>query len=295
VITGSASLQIGAGARETMAGRFERLVLRQWNARDLVEAFGLAADDAVDCFVRFGSFPGGMNLLSDPPRWRAYIRDSIIEPAIGRDLLMLEAIRKPALLRQVYAVCTGHPSEILSLSKIAGALTDRGTLETIAHYLHVLEEAYLISAIQKYSARELRRRASPPKLVPLNNALLAASLQVDPPTVSGDPEVWGRWVENACLAFAIGSGQDVHYWREEPLEIDAVISGSWGKWAIEVKTGHCTTRDLSGLLEFCRRQPDYRPLLIRNDEQSDVARRVGVESITWRRFLWDGLAEKGRF
>ncbi|MCX6376548.1 MAG: AAA family ATPase, partial [Armatimonadetes bacterium] len=35
VVTGSASLELGSGARETMAGRYERLVLRQWTARDL--------------------------------------------------------------------------------------------------------------------------------------------------------------------------------------------------------------------------------------------------------------------
>ena len=31
----------------------------------------------------------------DPARWRAYVRDAIIEPAIGRDLLALEAIGRP--------------------------------------------------------------------------------------------------------------------------------------------------------------------------------------------------------
>jgi len=39
------------------------------------------------------------------------------------------------------------------------------------------------------------------------------------------------------LAFALNQGQHVTYWREEPLEIDAVIEGSCGDWAVEVKTG----------------------------------------------------------
>jgi hypothetical protein len=42
-------------------------------------------------------------------------------------------------------------------------------------------------------------------------------------------------MENACLAFAINQGRQVMYWREEPLEVDAVLDGSWGKWAVEVK------------------------------------------------------------
>ena len=290
VATGSAALELGSGTRETMAGRYERLAIRQWTPRDLAEAFSLTQNDAVDCFVRFGSFPGGIGLLSDVPRWKAYLRDSIIDPAVGRDLMMLESIRKPALLRQVFAVCTGHPSEVMSLAKIAGAISDAGTLETIAHYLSLLGEAYLVGTPRKFSAREVRRRASPSKLVPLNNAFLAASQTGDPPTAQSLPDVWGRWVENACLAFAIGSDQTVGYWREEPLEVDAIIDGSWGKWAVEIKTGEYTSRDITGLLEFHRRNPDYRPIVVCDEKHLEVGTRMGLDVLPWSAFLWDGFA-----
>ncbi|MDD3928050.1 MAG: ATP-binding protein [bacterium] len=289
VITGSAALEVGAGARETMAGRYERLALCQWTTRDLAEAFSMNEEQAILCYIRYGSFPGGINLLSDIMRWKAYIRDSIIDPAIGRDLLMLETVRKPALLRQVFAVCAGHPAEILSLGKIAGEITDAGTLETVAHYLNVLGEAYLIAAVRKFSATELRRRSSPPKLVPLSNTFLAASLEGEPPLPETDPVRWGRWVENACLAFAVNNGQTVHYWREEPIEVDGIFSGSWGKWAVEIKTGGYTAGDLSGLLEFSRRWPEYRPLVICDDKHADTAQRIGIDCLTWNKFLWDGI------
>jgi predicted AAA+ superfamily ATPase len=289
VITGSAALELGSGARETMAGRYERLALRQWNAQDLARAFSLSREQAVETIVRFGSFPGGMNLLSDIPRWKAYLRDSIIDPAVGRDILVLEQVRKPALLRQIFAICAGHPSEIISLSKISGSISDAGTVETVSHYLNLLEEAYLVSAVRKYSARELRRRASPPKLVPLSNAFVAAASAGDPPLPAADPIAWGRWVENACLAFATGCEQTVRYWREEPLEVDAVFSGSWGNWAVEIKTGEYTSRDLTGLLEFCRRNPDYQPIVLCDEKHTDTARRLGVDVRSWIEFLWEGI------
>lgn len=280
VISGSASLEMARGTRETMAGRFEKLVLRHWTARDLASEFGLSREEAVETVVRFGSFPGGMRLLRDLPRWGSYVRESIVEPAIGRDLLMLEAVRKPALLRQVYAVCVGHPCEIVSLAKIAGAVTDPGSSETVAHYLHLLDEAFLIAPLAKYSKREIRKRAAPPKIVPLSNAFLA---------VSGASPEWGRYVENACLAFAVNSGQNVTYWRDEPDEVDAIVDGSWGQWAVEVKTGPFTARDLSGLLEFVRRSPEIAPLVICDEQHADAARRLGIRSIDWREFLWSGV------
>ena len=289
VVTGSAALTLGSGARETMAGRYERLALRQWTAQDLAMAFGLARERAIETFVRFGSFPGGVGLLEDLPRWQAYLRDSIIGPAVGRDLLVLEQVRKPALLRQVFAVCAGHPAEILSLGKMAGAIADPGTLETIAHYLDLLEEAYLVAPLRKYSTRELRRRASSPKLVPLSNAFLATGPLGAPPQPDTGPAVWGRWVENACLAFAVACEQTVQYWREDPLEVDAVLSGSWGQWAVEVKTGDYTPRDLAGLLEFCRRNPDHQPLVLCDGAFTGTARRLGVEVRPWADFLWEGL------
>jgi hypothetical protein len=289
VVAGSAALSLSTGTRETMAGRFERLTLGHWCAADLAGAFGLPRDDAVDFVVRLGGFPGSVALREDLPRWRAYVRESIIDPAIGRDLLLLKAVRKPALLRQVFAISVGHPSEIVSLHKIAGLLAERGALTTISHYLDLLGEAYLVAAAHKFSEAEIRRRSSPPKLIPLNNALVCGSTHDDIPAPSTHPERWGRLVENACLAFMANSGQAVSYWREEPLEVDAVTSGSWGKLAVEIKTAAYTQRHLAGLTEFCRRFPEHRPLVICDAADRGAARNAGIDSISWRQFLWSGV------
>jgi predicted AAA+ superfamily ATPase len=285
VVTGSSALLVGHGAKETMAGRFERLVLRHWSAAELASAFRLPLDEAVRRALVMGTFPGALALWDAPARWRAYIRDSIIEPAIGRDVLMLHAVRRPALLRQVFALCAGHPAEVISLQKLAGLLMESGALETIAHYLQVLEQGFLVAPLQKYSERELRRRNAPPKLVVLNQAFVAALHPGPVPGPDTDPERWGRWVENTCLAHAWNRGQQVAYWREEPLEIDGVITGSWGKWAVEVKTGRYTTRDLAGLLEFCRRYPEFRPLMLCDQLALDMARDAGVRAVPWTAFL----------
>jgi predicted AAA+ superfamily ATPase len=254
----------------------------------LAEGFGLTQEEAVDAVVRLGGFPGAMAFRNDLPRWRAYVHDSIIDPAVGRDLLALEMVRKPSLLRQVFAVCIGHPAEVVSLTKLAGLLAERGALTTISHYLDLLGEAYLVTALRKFSQAEVRRRASPPKLVPMNNAFVTAGTHLAIPSPARHPERWGRLVENACLSFAVNSGQTVHYWREEPLEVDAVLEGSWGQWALEIKTGSFTARDLTALLAFARRFGEYRPLVVCDERAVEVARRAGVDAIPWRQFLWSG-------
>ncbi|MDO9543464.1 MAG: DUF4143 domain-containing protein [Kiritimatiellia bacterium] len=202
---------------------------------------------------------------------------------------MMEAIRKPALLRQVFAVCVGHPAEIISIQKLCGQLTERGALDTVAHYLHMLEEACLVAVVPKYSLKVLRQRAAPPKLVILNNALLSVTGAQSPPQAGRDPERWGRWVENACIALAWNAGQNPCYWRTEPLEADMVLDGSWGRWAVEIKTGPYGNRDLAGVLEFCRRHADFRPLVLCEPGYEAVARQAGIASVAWPSFLLNGL------
>jgi predicted AAA+ superfamily ATPase len=120
--------------------------------------------------------------------------------------------------------------------------------------------------------------------VTLNNALVAV-VDAQGPV---EPARLGAWVENACLAHAWNSGQLVSYWREEPLEVDGVLEGSWGKWAIEVKTGRFQMSDLSGLLEFTRRHPAFRPLVVCSANGLATAERAEVRALTWQQFLLDG-------
>ena len=50
--------------------------------------------------------------------------------------------------------------------------------------------------------------------------------------------------------------------------MDGLLVGSWGKWAVGVKTGDFKPRDLGGLLEFCRQFPDFQPLVLCSREQA---------------------------
>lgn len=288
VATGSSALGVTTGSRESLAGRFERIVFPHWSASAIAETFQVPIADAARESVMRGTYPGAWNLRTDPDRWRAYLRDAIIEPAIGRDVLAMTEVRRPALLRQLFAVATGSPASIVSLQKLQGQLADRGALETIAHYLSLLQDAFLVAGLEKFSTRAGRRRAAPAKLVTLNNALITAMHPEGPPQPDREPARFGVWVENACLAAAINQGQRVTYWREEPLEVDAVLEGDRGSWAVEIKTSRFESRDLTGLFEFSRRHPRFRPLVITQPGDEEIARRFGVEAVSWVEYLTTG-------
>jgi predicted AAA+ superfamily ATPase len=290
VATGSSALRLARGSRESLAGRFERITLSHWPASALVDEFGLSATVAVQQIVAGGAYPGAIKLRKDVARQAAYVRDAIVEPAIGRDLLALAAVRRPALLRQVFALAAAMPAQVVSLQKLQGQLQDRGALDTIAQYLRLLEEAFLVAALDKHSDRPLRRRAAPPKLVVLSNALCAA---IDPrgiPDPQRERDRHAAWVENACLAHAWNRGQNVAYWREEPFAIAGVLDGSWGRFAIDVKVGNFALTDLRALGEFTRRFPAFQPLLLCDPRDVDAAADHGVQVMSWQQFLLHGPA-----
>ena len=95
-------------------------------------------------------------------------------------------------------------------------------------------------------------------------------------------------MENACLAFAVNQGQRLTYRREEPTEIDGVLEGSWAGWAIEPETSSFDPLGLKGLLEFCRRNPKFRPLVITAPGDEPLARRHGLVAMSWKDFLISG-------
>jgi uncharacterized protein len=285
VATGSSALRVATGSRETLAGRFERLEVGHWTAAALVRELAVPEAEAVRMIVERGSYPGAVPYLSDPRRWSAYVRESIVEPALGHDLAAIGGIRRPALLRQVFALAVTHPAQIVPLQKLQGQLQDRGALETIASYLGLLEEAWLVASLERFGDRPTKRRSAPPKLLPLTNALCAVADWRGVPDRRMDPERYGAWVEAACLAHAWNGGRGVSYWREEPLEVDAVLEAL--QLAIEVKTGPFSGADLRGLLEFCSRHRGFRPLVLCDAQHVAAAQRLGVDARSWDQWLLD--------
>lgn len=270
VLSGSAALNIEKGLRESLAGRFELIRFDHWSFDEAREIFAFDLRQ----YIEFGCYPGSIPLLSDRSRWAQYVRDSIVEPAIGRDLLQLHPVDSPALLRQVFGLAAAFPARIFSLNKLQAQLQDRGALATIQHYLDLLGAAFLVTGLQKFSTSALHTRRSPPKLILHDNALMRCFRR--PPEAPIDSIEFGYYLENLVGARFIAAGWDTFYWKDRDQEVDFVTRGPQGEnWAIEVKSATIKEKDLSGLKSFCAKHMDFEPCLI-----SFVGQKVdGVRSL----------------
>ena len=249
VLLGSSRLLLKKGLTESLAGRFEILSMTHWSFQEMQEAFGWD----INQYVYFGGYPGSAPYVNNEARWRKYMRESIIAPAIEKDVLQTTYIYKPALMHQLFHLGCAYSGELLSYNKMLGLLQDAGNATTLVNYMEVLGESKLLTGLQKYVKDASRKYRTIPKLQVYNNALLTALTEgVSYEKVFTDPQLWGRWVESAVGCYLLDKADeldcDLFYWREDNEEVDFVLRRADKLLAIEVKSGKRQSN--SGLSTF---------------------------------------------
>jgi predicted AAA+ superfamily ATPase len=271
VLLGSAKLLIDKGLSESLAGRFETIKMTHWSFEEMQEAF----DFTVEEFVYFGGYPGAASLIKNEKRWKEYIKDSLIETTLSKDILMMNRIDKPMLLRRLFELGCSYSGQILSFTKILGQLQDSGNSTTLSHYMGLFDSAGLMSGIDKYAPGKVRQRGSIPKWQSHNSAFSTVFNNLTLKEVQKSPEIWGRYVETAIGVHLMRAKKlhdiEVFYWREGNDEIDFVISDNKQVIGLEVKSGR--NQRAKGADKFAKTMKHDKMLL------------VGNSGIAWQDFL----------
>lgn len=254
VLLGSSRALILQGLSESLMGRFEEIRMTHWTYAEMRDCFGLTVDE----FIYFGGYPGAVEMMQDEARWKVYVRNSMIDATVNRDIFEDVRIGKAALLRKTLELGAAYSGKILSLTKLLGEIQDAGNVMTIAGYLERLNQCGLLGTFQKISVDDARRRASIPKFQVHNNALLTALSAGTFEQVRNDPVKWGHYVESAVGAYLISQAYrlqfEVFYWRDGNNEVDFVLRKDGKVVALEVKSNH--ERYTKGLDVFCQK---FRP------------------------------------
>jgi hypothetical protein len=260
-LLGSAPLLVQHGLTESLAGRFEVIPVTHWSFTEMQEAFGWSVEE----YIYYGGYPGSAALVQDYERWAQYVVHSLIETTISRDILLMTRVDKPALLRQLFQLGSSSSGQIVSYQKLVGQLQDAGNTTTLAHYLELLHGAGMLAGLKKYSAKHIRQRASSPKLLVLNTALMSAQVDIPFAQARRQPDLWGRLVESSVGAHlvngSVGTTLRVFYWREGAKEVDFILQKGKSVTAIEVKSGR-QRESLAGIDAFNELYRPQRKLLV---------------------------------
>lgn len=271
ILLGSSQLLLQKGLTESLAGRFELIRMNHWPFNEMKQAFNLTEEK----FIWFGSYPGAVDLIDDEIRWKDYVKNSLIETTISKDILMMNRVDKPALLKNLFELGSYYSGQVLSFNKILGQLHNAGNTTTLSHYLELLSSASLLTGLEKFSENKIRQRSSSPKFQVYNTALISAQSQLTFNEATTKPNYWGRIVESAIgahlLNFAHSENLNVFYWRHRNDEIDFVIKYKHDVIAIEIKSGR--NKAAAGIETFRKMFNPQKVLL------------VGGGGLDWKEFI----------
>jgi predicted AAA+ superfamily ATPase len=275
VILGSSRALIKQGLSESLLGRFELNLLGHWSYSEMRDVFGFSPEQ----YAYFGAYPGAVKLIGSEKRFKEYIRDSVIESVVSKDILQLTKVNKPALLHQLANIGISYSSQIISYNKLLSGISEAGNTTTLSHYIQLLDEAGIVSGLQKHTQKDIIQKNSIPKFQVHNQSLFCCMNPLPYSKVVVDYVLWGRFVESAVGAHLIAeksrlNGGKIRYWREtegrNTYEVDFVFEYNGKALGIEVKSGSGQVKNFK---KFKERFPDAMTLA------------VGTSGIPWQEFI----------
>lgn len=266
VLTGSSARKLRRGGVDLLAGRALHRSLHPFMAAELPDF------DLREALVR-GLLPIVVAAPQPTDVLKAYAT-----------LYLEEEVRLEGWARNVgdfarflEAVSFSHAS-VLNVSNVAREC--QVERKTVAGYLEVLEDLLLSFRIPVFSRRARRKTSAHPKFY-FFDAGVYRSLRprgpLDRPEETDGCAFEGLVAQHlrAWIAYS-GNGCDLFYWRTRAgVEVDFVVYGEAGFWAVEVKnTATVRPHDLRGLKNFRADYPECEPIFVYRG-----ARRLLVDGI----------------
>lgn len=263
VLTGSSARKLRRGGVDLLAGRALNRTLHPFMAAEL-PTFEL------DRALTQGMLP----LVWAAPR-PAAVLDSYASLYLDQEI-RLEGWARDAgsFARFLEAVSFSHGT-VLNATEVARECEVER--RTVARYLEVLEDLLLAFRVPVFTRRARRRTSSHPKLYLFDAGVYRALRPRGP--LDRDEEIEGAAFEGlvaqhlrAWIAYS-ESDCKLYYWRtRKGVEVDFVVYGAAGFWAIEVKnTTRVRPQDLRALKTFREDYPECEAVLVyRGAEQLRV-------------------------
>lgn len=153
LVTGSASLEIAAHTRESLAGRTKTFQLHPISVLEyLPGATPYELSEKLEALLLFGSYPEVLTLGNAQEKIKHL--EELCESVLYKDLEDLLFIRNKTKLRNLLKLLAYQIGNLVSLNELATQL--QLARETVGHYISLLEEAFIIFRLPGFS-RNLRK------------------------------------------------------------------------------------------------------------------------------------------
>ncbi|MCK4492091.1 MAG: ATP-binding protein, partial [Candidatus Altiarchaeales archaeon] len=262
IISGSASIRLQKGHRESLAGRIDDILILPFTFREIIELTGIDLDSnrlnpkdlektyieipeetklqikaLFEKYILFGGLPEAYIENYTIDLWQEYLFNDVIKKIIYEDMVSTYNIRRPASLVKLLKYFAYNLTGYYEATNIGNHLDMNRDM--VEYYLNYLTQTLLVFLLPKVGKEGLRSRE---KMymgdVGIRNAILG---------VDGD----GRVVENMIFLHLLPLKP--RYWKNT-LEVDFIVETNDALIPIESKhVNKVRKHDIRGLLEFMKK------------------------------------------
>ncbi|MBI5635752.1 ATP-binding protein [Candidatus Micrarchaeota archaeon] len=265
-ISGSQSLFLRKGSRESLAGRIFEFEISTLTFLEYLEfsgkkhlaqkplLYGKELEAEFNNYLLTGGFPEMIG-KKDAKLIREYVKNSIVEKIVFSDMPRLYQIEEPAKVAAILDVLVDNPGMIVELTSLSQKLGL--SRQTLSKYLDYLEQAHLVVKTYNYSRNRLTSEKKLKKAYPtfLTTALYDLA----------DPSIIGKIVE-AKIVLATGAK---FFWRDAyKNEVDAVLHEKQLQ-PIEVKYRN-DPRETASLKKFCGKHACANPIVVTKNTREKI-------------------------
>jgi len=270
LLTGSSSFDLSSQIGEPLTGRHFTLTLLPVAQSELsIGAFEISS--AVEEFLVYGSYPEV--LLAPDTVTKERILRELVSSYLYKDVLALEKIKSPGLLRDIARMIAFQIGGEVSLNEIAVAL--HTNVHTIARYLDLLEKMFVIRRVGGFSRNLRNEITKKAKYYFLDNGVRNAVIeQFSPLSLRNDVgALWENFVAMELMkqSNVTGRADQYYFWRTHTgAEIDIIRESGSTLSAIECKW----SKDVTVPLLWKRSYPESDFTVINRENYLDLLLQV---------------------
>lgn len=250
IVSGSSSLFITKGSKESLAGRIFEKYLSPLSFSEYKKLS--QKDDFID-YLNYGQFP---ELLQIKDNWRKidYLKDGVIGKILEVDIVKTYGIRKTVDFERLFWSILPNSGQIIQSGKLMADLQFKKA--TLFKYLTILEKSLLINKVLNLSGSFRSEKRLLRKLYPASTNFFS---------FLPEPVQSGFKVESYIASLLKTKTDSLYLYNQRGKEIDFIIPEK--KLVIEVKYQETIRpEDYSFLSKFIQKK-NYRGIIISKGER----------------------------
>ncbi|MBI4230607.1 MAG: ATP-binding protein [Planctomycetes bacterium] len=253
LLTGSSSVLVARGGRESLAGRILTTELPTFSFREVLQSWKPELAVALPPPLRFDAvFEGGLQDVNSAlerlkpqqrlaiarvleryynrggyprlyggevkdDRWADYLVQTVFDAVLGTDIPDLFPVENPQLLRHLYLTVARLTATVIPQNRLPDLAAQAGiptNQPTAGKYLHYLADALLIREFRRYPLAKKSSARVPAKITVGDLGVRNALFRGAPSLAESDPAVLGPLVETLVQTVIRGPNLQVHYYRD---------------------------------------------------------------------------------